>query len=99
MFGTQGEEAFDGQYQLVRHFLEELSISFGILTHLRTENDHYAQALTSRDQGHGAVRSKPLFDVVLLDLEFKLLENFSQVGLGDGGSVDFEYRSVTLCRS
>ena len=72
MFWTQGEEAFDGQYQLVRHFLEELSISFGILTHLRTENDHYAQALTSRDQGHGAVRSKPLFDVVLLDLEFKL---------------------------
>jgi hypothetical protein len=55
VFGTQGQEAFDGQYQLVSHFLEELSVSFGILTHLRTENDHYAQALTSHDQGHGAV--------------------------------------------
>jgi hypothetical protein len=27
------------------------------------------------------------------------LKNFSQVGLGDGRSVNFEYRSVTLCRS
>ena len=47
-------------------------MSFGILIHLRTENDQHAQTLTSHNQGHGAVGSKPLFDVVLLDLKFKL---------------------------